>query len=140
MKKIDHRNLEQLEKDVWDEPEYPSYLVSTCHQLRRKSLGDFTVEDLRIMIGQDIGSKYLLPKAIETLIQNPFASGDFYAGDLLLSVATLPEESLPTDKNQKANLVAICHTVLNATNSELSEKQIALVNALLVSVQFKQKK
>ncbi len=35
--KVDLNNtLEQLDKQDWGEPEYDSYLVKTCHQLRKK--------------------------------------------------------------------------------------------------------
>jgi hypothetical protein len=47
---------------------------------------DFSIEDLRIMIGQGIGLGYLLPFALEALERNPLTHGDFYAGDLLAQV------------------------------------------------------
>jgi hypothetical protein len=75
--------LDELEGVVWGEPTYDSHLVLTCHRLRRKPIGEFTVEDLRLMIGQKIGLAYLLPLALEHLEANPFAAGDFYPGDLL---------------------------------------------------------
>lgn len=81
-----NNSLQQLEKTDWGEPGYPSHLVKTCHRLHRKPLSEFTTEDLRIMIGQNFGLKYLIPMAIETLRENPFASGDLYDGDLLRSV------------------------------------------------------
>lgn len=77
------KSLENLEKDYWGEPEYESYLVTTCHNLRKKPINNFSVEDLRIMIGQNIGIKYLIPVAMEILKENVFAEGDFYEGDLL---------------------------------------------------------
>ncbi len=77
------KTLEQLENDYWGEPAYDSYLVTTCHRLRRKPIDDFTTEDLRIMIGQNIGLKYLIPLAMNILRDNPMASGAFYGGDLL---------------------------------------------------------
>jgi len=84
---IDLNNtLEQLDKHVWTEPEYDSHLVKTCHQLRKKPLRDFTTEDLRIMVGQNISLEFLIPVAIEQLERNILAEGDFYAGDLLKSV------------------------------------------------------
>lgn len=76
-------SLEQLERDVWGKPDYDSYLVSTCHRLRNKPLREFTVEDLRIMLGQQISLPILMPMAIEVLEQKPFAAGDYYRGDLL---------------------------------------------------------
>lgn len=80
--------LEQIENDYWGDPTYSSYLVNTCHQLRKKTLKDFTVEDLRIMIGQNISLDILIPMAIERLKQNILAEGHFYPGDLLQNVLT----------------------------------------------------
>jgi len=75
--------LDELEGVVWGEPTYDSHLVLTCHRLRRKPIGEFTVEELRVMIGQKIGLPYLLPLALEHLEADPFAAGDFFPGDLL---------------------------------------------------------
>jgi CDI immunity proteins len=60
------KSLEELEGAVSGEPDYDSYLVSTIHRLRRKPLNEFSVEDLRIMIGQQIGLRYLVPLAIKS--------------------------------------------------------------------------
>jgi len=91
--KIDLNNtLEQLEKHDWGEPGYDSNLVKTCHQLRKKPLKDFTTEDLRIMIGQNIGLEFLIPLAIEQLKENILAEGVCYEGDLLNNVLTSEKE------------------------------------------------
>jgi len=85
-----NKTLENLEKKVWPSPgpDEASHLVITCNALRKKPLKDFTTEDLRIMIGQDIGLKYLIPLAIDTLMSDILAEGDFYAGDLLKNILT----------------------------------------------------
>ena len=80
------RTLEELERSNWGEPTFDSYLVTTCHALRRKPLADFGTEDLRIMIGQNIGVSFLLPLAVRVLQADPLASGDCYHGDLLVAV------------------------------------------------------
>ena len=80
------KTLDQLENTDWGEPGYPSHLVITCHQLRKKPLKDFTVEDLRIMIGQNISPDILVPMAFEKLKQNILAEGDLFPGDLLKNV------------------------------------------------------
>src|SRR4030095_16748115 len=80
------QSLEQIENDYWGEPTYDSYLVTTCHQLRKKPVKDFTIEDLRILIGQNISLDILIPLAFERLKQNIMAEGDFYPGDLLQNV------------------------------------------------------
>lgn len=81
-----NHSLQELDGQDWGEATYPSHLVRTCHALRHKPLRDFTVEDLRIMIGQNFSLEYLVPLAIEHLQRDPFAAGDFYEGDLLASV------------------------------------------------------
>jgi len=61
-----------------------SYLLMTCTRLRvTKPLSEFEIEDLRILIGQSIGLKFLIPLAIEELEKNILAEGHFYEGDLL---------------------------------------------------------
>jgi hypothetical protein len=84
---IDERKtLDELENTEWGEPTYNSYLVRTCHALRKKLLVQFTAGDLRLMIGQNISLQFLIPKALEVLAANPFVEGDYYPGDLLAVV------------------------------------------------------
>ena len=85
------KTLQELEMTDWGEPDFDSHLVTTCHRLRRVPLNQFTVEDLRIMIGQSIGLKFLIPIAVEHLEQNPLAEGDFYVGDFLSAVFGIEE-------------------------------------------------
>ncbi|WP_457618472.1 contact-dependent growth inhibition system immunity protein [Lutibacter sp.] len=110
-----NKSLENLEKDIWDEPEYSSHLVTTCHKLRKKQLKDFDIEDLRIMIGQNIGLKFLIPLAIEKLKQNILAEGDLYEGDLLKSVLTSEPDYW---KEEKENWLLIC-TLFNEKKVQL---------------------
>jgi hypothetical protein len=80
------QSLQELEGQDWGDGNFPSHLVRTCHALRRKPLRDFTVEDLRIMIGQNFSLNYLVPLAIEQLQRDPLVAGDFFPGDLLAKV------------------------------------------------------
>jgi hypothetical protein len=82
-----NNTLEELENDNWGSaPENSTRLVTTIHELRKKPLKDFTVEDLRITIGQSFSLEFLIPLAIKELKQNILAEGDFYEGDLLKNV------------------------------------------------------
>src|SRR5258708_62640 len=81
------KSLQELEGIDWGEPIYDSYLVTTVYSLRHKPLNDFTIEDLRIVIGQNFSLPFLIPLALEQLEKDPLAQGDFYPGDLLLNVA-----------------------------------------------------
>jgi hypothetical protein len=80
------KSLQELEGKDWGEPTYDSHLVVECHRLRRVPLREFTAENLRIMIGQQIGLLWLVPLALGLLERDPFAEGDFYKGDLLAAV------------------------------------------------------
>ena len=84
--------LEALEGERWEEPASQSHLVLECHRLRRVPIGQLTIEELRVMIGQQLGLPFLVPLALEKLEADPFAEGDFYAGDLLLAVLRVKPE------------------------------------------------
>jgi hypothetical protein len=86
------KSLQELEQQDWGEPNFDSSLVTTCHRLRRKPISQFSVEDLRIMIGQQIGLPFLVPLALERLEADPMAEGDFYRGDLLCAVARVSDD------------------------------------------------
>jgi contact-dependent growth inhibition (CDI) system CdiI-like immunity protein len=81
------QTLTQLEGEDWGEPTFQSYVVTNSHRLRKKPLKDFTVEDLRFMVGQQISLPILMPMALDVLeLESPFAGGDMYPGALLESV------------------------------------------------------
>ena len=102
MKKLEHnwrqKTLENLEKDFWDNSKCDSNLLKRCWELRKVTLDKFTTEDLRIMIGQQIGLNYLFPLAIESLTKDLFSEGDFYPGDLLKSVLSVDTNFWNTHK------------------------------------------
>ncbi len=82
--------LEELEGARRPESGFPSHLVQECQRLRKLQLRLFTVENLRIMLGQNLGSRYLVPVALEHLEAEPLVEGDFHPGDLLCNVLSLP--------------------------------------------------
>lgn len=98
------QTLDQLENQVWGPSTLDSNLVSTCHRLRKKPIGEFSTEDLRIMIGQAIGTQFLVPLALERLAKDPLIEGDFYPGDLLSSILTLPNSFWPLHTKLHAQL------------------------------------
>lgn len=118
------KSLESLEKDYWDDvPKDESLLVSTCHGLRKQPLNTFSTEDLRLMIGQNIGLKFLIPLAIEFLEKNILAEGDLFRGDLLKSVLTSAESYW---RSEKENWKIICHLFIK--NSQKLEKEFEEFN------------
>jgi len=95
------KSLESLEKKTWPalSSDEGSYLIRTCNLLRKKQLQDFTTEDMRIMIGQEIGLYFLMPLVIETLTNDLFAEGDMYEGDLLKNVLDVDTKFWDDNKN-----------------------------------------
>lgn len=83
------KTLVELGYEYIGSTEFDSSLVKRCNELTHKPLIAFTVEDLRIMIGQEIALGFLVPIAIELLEDNLFAEGDYYPGDLLHTVLTV---------------------------------------------------
>lgn len=81
------KTLEEIDGQNWPMPCCASYIEATCAALRKKPIGNFTVEELRMMIAQDIGAEVLKPFALEKLRQDPLAEGDYYPGDLLEAAA-----------------------------------------------------
>ncbi|MCX6181239.1 MAG: contact-dependent growth inhibition system immunity protein [Bacteroidetes bacterium] len=90
--KFDCRSIESIEGKAWGEADQDSYLVRTCCKLAKKQLGEFTIEDLRIMIGQEIALSYLMPYALEKLAEDIVAEGHYYPGDLLVSVLNVSND------------------------------------------------
>ena len=91
---IKEKSLEILESNIWDvnESNNQTFLIKKCHQLRKKRLGEFSIEDFRIMIGQDISLNFLTPLVLDILSTNLFAEGDYYKGDLLQSLLNIKTE------------------------------------------------
>ena len=116
------KTLEMLERDVWPAPDYSSHLAKTAHASRKTPLDDFTVEDLRLMIGQSIGLQYLLPRAMAVLANDPLAEGDFYPCDLLVQVAKI---------SPSPQLAPLCARALADPRQRFSKEHYAHLTNLL---------
>lgn len=117
-----YKSLENLEKNHWEKiPDDESYLVTTCCKLRKKPLNDFNIEDLRIMIGQNIGLKYLIPLALDILEKNILAEGHLYEGDLLNSVLTSNKEYWKSEMDNWNKMCLIFHNNLNIIEKDAAE-------------------
>jgi hypothetical protein len=99
--------LEQLEGETGGELEDDSYLVRTIHALRRKPIAEFTIEDLRITLGQRKGIAHLLPLALDRLEADPFARGHIYPGDLLRAVMDIPAAYWQAQPSEAARIARI---------------------------------
>ncbi len=95
MKKLNldySKSLEHLESEEWEQPDFESSLIKKVLAIRKKPIQNLTIEDLRLMIGQQFSLDYLVPRALQILEVNPFEEGDFYPGDLLVNVLSIKNE------------------------------------------------
>lgn len=85
------RTLEELDAFPSVDLDGDSYLISEVRRLLAVPLKQLRIEDLRLLIGQSVGLKYLVPVALDHVEEHPLAAGDFYPGDLLKNVTDVPE-------------------------------------------------
>jgi hypothetical protein len=116
--KRERKSIEQLEGKVWPEPE-PGYtwLIKSCHRLRKKPLDEFSPDDLRLMIGQRIGLLYLMPLAIDLLEKEPLIEASYFPGDLLKNALT-NLDFLSANHDLLARSVRIARCALASLGSE----------------------
>jgi CDI immunity proteins len=119
-----YATLEQLENDFWKENEYESSLVKRCHALRKVVLNKFSIDDLRVMIGQEIGLKYLVPIALEKLEINLFAEGNYYEGDLLKQLLEINTAFWDENKEHYLSFYAL----IKDRRSEIVKRKFSLEN------------
>lgn len=126
------KSLQELENDDWGEPDFDSSLVITCHRLRRIPLEDFSTNDLRIMIGQQISLFFLIPLALEELEENPLVDALCYPGDFLNAVLGIPDSfwNLHTDKRDALHQII---TRLNETLISLEEVDTERIQNILAN-------
>jgi len=115
------KSLEQLENDYWGDPDYDSYVVTTCHFMRKKPLHEVTVEELRLVIGQGFSLDFLMPMAIGLLKQNILIEGDLYEGDLLANV--ISKKTFDYWKNNKSDWRRVI-TLIEQKKDIITDKMI----------------
>lgn len=122
----EHRSIEQLENDYWKDIDFPSSLVEKCFSYRKIPVSELSIEQLRLLIGQQIGLRYIIPKAMDILQSDILAEGDYYPGDLLNSLLSLSKNDWNEFHAEQTKFVEHLHqkiSVVEATeNRELIRK------------------
>lgn len=81
------RTLDIVDPPAWGPaPPDATPLIMRCHELRTKPLRDFTDEDLRIMLGQQVALNHLVWRALDRLRSDVLVEDDGYPADLLASM------------------------------------------------------
>jgi hypothetical protein len=107
-----YQSLEQLEDGPWPQPSFDSYLTGEIQRLRSVPIRQLRVEDLRLLIGQSLGLRFLVPLALEHLVAHPLAAGDFYPGDLLKNVTGVDESFWDDHPELRRQLVGVLEGAL----------------------------
>jgi len=89
----ENRTLEALDSYDAGEPETaPTPMVARCMRLQKTSLNALSDADVRLLVGQGIGLKYLVPKALSRLVVEPLLQTDYYPGDLLSTLLRIKRD------------------------------------------------
>ena len=78
------------------------------------------VEDIRLLIGQQIGLPYLIPMAIELLAQDILTEGDLFEGDLLTNVVSASHDYWNQNKDQRKTIINLYESNIEKIENELS--------------------
>lgn len=76
-------------------------LINRVNAYACMSLQELDIEGLRTLIAQGVGLRYCIPLALNELKDNFLAEGDFYKGDLFVSIASLEGDSWVGLSNEK---------------------------------------
>ena len=121
---METKSIEQLEKDIWKEPsKFPTDLVEKCYRYRKISIAELTNEQIRLLISQKIGTKYLIGIVLQKLERNILTECDFYKGDLLVAVSNLPTEFWTDHQTEFLSLKNIIERNSELIKTELGENK-----------------
>ena len=129
---METKSIEQLEKVVWKNPsKFPTDMIEKCYRYRKISIAELTNEQIRLLIAQKIGADYLIGIALEKLERNILTECDFYKGDLLMAVSSLPTEFWNRNKADFLTFKKIVKQNLELIKIELGEKKLdKLINRI----------
>lgn len=115
-----NKSLEELENSYWEHNDFDSYVVQTVQAARKKPLSELTNEEIRVLTGQKVGLKYVLPMAVSLLKNDPLVEIRFFEGDLLECVLRLS----PADWNENPNELREFRSII-LTNKSSFQGEIA---------------
>ena len=95
-----NKSIEELENDYWGELTFDSYVITTCHKARQKPIKSLSNEEIRCLIGQKIGLRFLLPIAVNILKNEPLIDITYFEGDLLLTLLRLDTSDWEDNQNE----------------------------------------
>ena len=114
MTEDEYRTLEELDGQNWGEPETaPTPMVARCLRMRRTPLYLLSQSDLRLLISQKIGLKYIVPKAMELISKDAMIQTEYYPGDLLCALFAIDKEYWSQKTEELKWLMSVARSVAN---------------------------
>lgn len=112
------KSIEELENDFWQDHDYPTDLIKKIHLYRKIPLKELSLEQIRVLITQNVGLKFLIPEALEILNTNILTDTGLYEGDLLISVISCDSSYWINNPNYKIHTCEI----INRNRNEIESK------------------
>jgi len=126
---METKSIEQLEKDVWKKPsKFPTDLIEKCYRYRKINIAELTNTQIRLLISQKIGVEYLIGITLEKLERNILTECEFYEGDLLVAVSSLPTEFWNENHTEFLNFKTIVERDSELIKTELGENKFDQIN------------
>jgi hypothetical protein len=88
----DPRSLNQVMKLETAPPPYATQMVEQIEIACATPLKDLSVDQVRLLIGQQIGLEFIMPRALYELSKNPLVYASYYQGDLLNACLSVDRE------------------------------------------------
>jgi hypothetical protein len=128
-----NKSISELEGWKWKGAipgEDDSYVVKHYFSLHAKPIAEMNLSDIRFLIGQNVGLKYLVPIALDSLRKELFIETEYYPGDLFYSLLSINNEpnfwSLNSDL--KGDLISIYNEQKKIIGSlDVSEEDITKI-------------
>jgi hypothetical protein len=121
------KSIEQLENVFLSDYDFETSLVANVHAYRKVPIEDLSAEQIRLLIGQNIGLEFLIPKAMEFLTADILTDATFYEGDLLVAVISCNADywnTHPTCKEQIYRLIKNRRPEIENRNDDNSLRQV----------------
>lgn len=125
---LNYKSIAELENIECMDCGMDSYVVRTSLNALKKPLNQLSIEEIRLLITQKLGVKYVLPAAVNALEDDIFQEVTYYNGDLLNAVLNLPMSFWNDNKNEYEKMrILIKKNYLKIQNAEFVDKEF-LVN------------
>ena len=117
------KSIEQLEKVHWkEETDFPTDLIKRCFQYRKIPINELSVDQIRTLLSQKIGVKYLIELAMDKLAEDIMIEADLYKGDLLETVSKITLQDWNSNQKQYEKLKELISANTEIIKEEFGEK------------------